>query len=385
MGVRVRLVAAALQSDDPSAIERACDQAEAAGLGQGLTEAARRRAQVLREARSLEAAVQGTESLMAAVRTGDAAAIERACGEAEALGVSSTTVNAARRRVRQLRETSLLALAVHGGDPEEIERECGEAAASGVSEGMVATARERAQQLREAQLLTAAVQSTNVEEIERACEEAAARGVSQGTILAARRRVRGLREERMLAAAVRGGNASDIERTCDEAEAAGVGPVTIAAARQRAQRLREADAATAVGAAAQMAHLRARHLRETVWLLAAVRVVADTTEAVAADETAPNEGLGAAGAARILEAARERAQRCLGGMAAAAAPANTCTVCLELLGLDEQDVCMLSCRHAFHITCVEGWLQSQGTCPNCRLRADAEEAVDEDAHSGQSS
>lgn len=350
---RPRLVDVALQGDDPSAIEEACDRAEAAGLGAGLMTAARRRAQVLREARSLEAAVRGTELLMVAVGTGDAEAIERACQEAEAAGVSSTTV----------------------GDPEEIERECDRAAISGVGEGMVAAARERAQQLREAQLLTAAVRSTDVVEIERACEEASSRGVSTGTVLAARRRIRQLREERMLAVAIRGDDASDIERTCDEAEAAGVGPVTIAAARQRAQHMREAEGAGS-SAVEQLARARARHLRETAWLVAAVRAVAAVESAAEAIGIELNEqSEPAADASQILEAARERAQMQPGGAAAAAVAACTCTVCLEPFGPEEKDVCMLPCRHTFHIACVEGWLRSQGTCPNCRLRADAEEAA----------
>jgi hypothetical protein len=40
---------------------------------------------------------------------------------------------------------------------------------------------------------------------------------------------------------------------------------------------------------------------------------------------------------------------------------ETCTICFEP-GCD----CITPCGHCFHYECVEPWLATQYTCPNCR-------------------
>mmetsp|Transcript_8629 Transcript_8629/g.25457 ORF Transcript_8629/g.25457 Transcript_8629/m.25457 type:complete len:141 (+) Transcript_8629:269-691(+) len=86
----------------------------------------------------------------------------------------------------------------------------------------------------------------------------------------------------------------------------------------------------------------------------------------------------AARAAEVLEAGRSRARRLLDELGS-----QPCTVCLEGTSPDE-DVCLLPCLHAFHTSCVEAWLQSHGTCPNCRVRAqDGGDDASDDGGCGQ--
>lgn len=71
----------------------------------------------------------------------------------------------------------------------------------------------------------------------------------------------------------------------------------------------------------------------------------------------------------VLEASRCRARQLTdsGGVRGAC-----CTICLESLASAE-DLCVLGCMHGFHGACVEAWLASRGTCPNCRTYAIGEE------------
>jgi hypothetical protein len=43
-----------------------------------------------------------------------------------------------------------------------------------------------------------------------------------------------------------------------------------------------------------------------------------------------------------------------------------CTICLELLGEENQARKEMPCGHHFHGGCLKKWLQVQGTCPTCR-------------------
>jgi len=42
---------------------------------------------------------------------------------------------------------------------------------------------------------------------------------------------------------------------------------------------------------------------------------------------------------------------------------ETCSICLEPCGYGVE----LVCNHVFHKKCIEKWLDSNPTCPNCRL------------------
>ncbi|CAH1987568.1 unnamed protein product [Acanthoscelides obtectus] len=42
-----------------------------------------------------------------------------------------------------------------------------------------------------------------------------------------------------------------------------------------------------------------------------------------------------------------------------------CTICLT--NLKGRSIKQLKCRHQFHERCINGWLTSNNTCPNCRM------------------
>ncbi|CAK1587853.1 unnamed protein product [Parnassius mnemosyne] len=46
-----------------------------------------------------------------------------------------------------------------------------------------------------------------------------------------------------------------------------------------------------------------------------------------------------------------------------------CSICFEVM-LRDQELMTLPCTHHFHQACILPWLQEQGTCPNCRKRAE---------------
>ncbi|WOL17006.1 E3 ubiquitin-protein ligase [Canna indica] len=52
-----------------------------------------------------------------------------------------------------------------------------------------------------------------------------------------------------------------------------------------------------------------------------------------------------------------------------------CTVCLSKF--DDADVLRLlpKCKHAFHVACVDRWLEAHSTCPLCHRKVDAEDAA----------
>ncbi|KAF0927867.1 hypothetical protein E2562_036790 [Oryza meyeriana var. granulata] len=52
-----------------------------------------------------------------------------------------------------------------------------------------------------------------------------------------------------------------------------------------------------------------------------------------------------------------------------------CAVCLARF--DDADLLRLlpRCRHAFHLDCVDRWLESKASCPLCRARVDADDAA----------
>ncbi|KAL3253636.1 hypothetical protein MRX96_054428 [Rhipicephalus microplus] len=43
-----------------------------------------------------------------------------------------------------------------------------------------------------------------------------------------------------------------------------------------------------------------------------------------------------------------------------------CSICLEDLNADRQEIRALSCRHCFHEQCLKEWFKTERTCPNCR-------------------
>ncbi|PKA47748.1 E3 ubiquitin-protein ligase ATL9 [Apostasia shenzhenica] len=44
-----------------------------------------------------------------------------------------------------------------------------------------------------------------------------------------------------------------------------------------------------------------------------------------------------------------------------------CSICLAEYEDKEMLRIMPACRHNFHLTCIDVWLQKHSTCPNCRL------------------
>ncbi|KAK6136987.1 hypothetical protein DH2020_029262 [Rehmannia glutinosa] len=52
-----------------------------------------------------------------------------------------------------------------------------------------------------------------------------------------------------------------------------------------------------------------------------------------------------------------------------------CVVCLNRFDLDEVLRLLPKCKHAFHIECVDIWLEAHSTCPLCRYRVDPEDVL----------
>eukprot|EP00930_Biecheleria_cincta_P064341 TRINITY_DN4990_c0_g1_i1.p1 TRINITY_DN4990_c0_g1~~TRINITY_DN4990_c0_g1_i1.p1 ORF type:complete len:167 (-),score=31.31 TRINITY_DN4990_c0_g1_i1:25-498(-) len=69
----------------------------------------------------------------------------------------------------------------------------------------------------------------------------------------------------------------------------------------------------------------------------------------------------------IMQEARRRGRQ----LAVAGTEGNfgVCTICLEWIMMQD-DFCTLHCLHFFHSCCIEHWLHSRHTCPNCRLSTD---------------
>ncbi|CAN6835191.1 unnamed protein product [Brassica oleracea] len=45
---------------------------------------------------------------------------------------------------------------------------------------------------------------------------------------------------------------------------------------------------------------------------------------------------------------------------------NECTVCKSVLADGEEIRQLSACKHEFHVSCIEEWLQTRSNCPNCR-------------------
>jgi hypothetical protein len=54
---------------------------------------------------------------------------------------------------------------------------------------------------------------------------------------------------------------------------------------------------------------------------------------------------------------------------------ETCTICLNEFGEDEQCHYLDECNHKFHTKCIISWFRKASTCPNCR-----DNTVDEIKH-----
>ena len=45
---------------------------------------------------------------------------------------------------------------------------------------------------------------------------------------------------------------------------------------------------------------------------------------------------------------------------------NICSICRDNLFSVNTDVCVTQCDHMFHKTCLENWMNTSPTCPNCK-------------------
>ncbi|CAF2294103.1 unnamed protein product, partial [Brassica napus] len=45
---------------------------------------------------------------------------------------------------------------------------------------------------------------------------------------------------------------------------------------------------------------------------------------------------------------------------------NECTLCKSVLAEGEEIRQLSACKHEFHVSCIEEWLQTRSNCPNCR-------------------
>ena len=43
-----------------------------------------------------------------------------------------------------------------------------------------------------------------------------------------------------------------------------------------------------------------------------------------------------------------------------------CSICLEQIKEGQRTLLLTTCRHGFHQTCLDPWLLTNSTCPNCR-------------------
>lgn len=58
-----------------------------------------------------------------------------------------------------------------------------------------------------------------------------------------------------------------------------------------------------------------------------------------------------------------------------------CAVCLNKFEAEEVLRLLPKCKHAFHVECVDTWLEAHSTCPLCRYRVDPEDVLLVDSHS----
>ncbi|KAL8493439.1 hypothetical protein ACS0TY_024592 [Phlomoides rotata] len=52
-----------------------------------------------------------------------------------------------------------------------------------------------------------------------------------------------------------------------------------------------------------------------------------------------------------------------------------CAVCLNKFDADEVLRLLPKCKHAFHVECIDTWLEAHSTCPLCRYRVDPEDVL----------
>ena len=62
---------------------------------------------------------------------------------------------------------------------------------------------------------------------------------------------------------------------------------------------------------------------------------------------------------------------------------EACSVCIDSFERGEVLCSLLTCQHAFHKDCIEGWLAQNTTCPNCRASLVPVEGDEGDEESGQ--
>ena len=72
--------------------------------------------------------------------------------------------------------------------------------------------------------------------------------------------------------------------------------------------------------------------------------------------------------------------RAVPGHEAWTAEETVCSICIAPVEEPGSVACLLDCRHAFHLDCVESWLHTNATCPNCRCAVGVatEEVEDEE-------
>ena len=46
----------------------------------------------------------------------------------------------------------------------------------------------------------------------------------------------------------------------------------------------------------------------------------------------------------------------------------TCSICCESIDFSNEEISVLNCGHLFHQKCVQQWLDTSSTCPDCRRK-----------------
>ena len=46
----------------------------------------------------------------------------------------------------------------------------------------------------------------------------------------------------------------------------------------------------------------------------------------------------------------------------------TCSICCENIDFSNEEISVLNCGHLFHQTCLQQWLDTSSTCPDCRRK-----------------
>uniref|UniRef100_A0A7C9CVR4 RING-type domain-containing protein n=1 Tax=Opuntia streptacantha TaxID=393608 RepID=A0A7C9CVR4_OPUST len=48
---------------------------------------------------------------------------------------------------------------------------------------------------------------------------------------------------------------------------------------------------------------------------------------------------------------------------------DCCPICLEDFKAEDMGLCLVRCRHLFHLHCIDQWLINNASCPTCRRQA----------------